>query len=200
MYNETDGKAIYPTPMIGMVGLIEDLKYITTQDFKQAGDAVYLIGDTGDDFSGSELQKLLGQTTPSGTISFDLDTENANQQLVKQAIRDGLLQSAHDLSEGGLGVALAEALFDRQLGFKGTTKLTNRQLFAETQSRFLVSVSAEKQAAFETLAGDKAVQLGTTTADAAVALTTADGELNADSNELNELYGGALACLLKSKD
>lgn len=200
MYNETDGKAIYPTPMIGMVGLIEDLKYITTQDFKQAGDAVYLIGDTGDDFSGSELQKLLGQTTPSGTIRFDLDTENANQQLVKQAIRDGLLQSAHDLSEGGLGVALAEALFDRQLGFKGTTKLTNRQLFAETQSRFLVSVSAEKQAAFETLAGDKAVQLGTTTADAAVALTTADGELNADSNELNELYGGALACLLKSKD
>ncbi|ANZ65420.1 phosphoribosylformylglycinamidine synthase II [Secundilactobacillus paracollinoides] len=200
MYNETDGKAIYPTPMIGMVGLIEDLNYITTQDFKQAGDLVYLVGETHDDFSGSELQKLLGQTTPSGTISFDLATEHSNQQFIKQAIRNGLIQSAHDLSEGGLGVALAEALFTNHLGFTGTTPLTNRQLFAETQSRFLVSVSADQQTAFEALAGDQVVLLGSTTDATTITLSTADGELRTDSNDLNEIYGGALACLLKSKD
>ena len=113
---------------------------ITTQSFKTAGEAVYLVGDTGNDFAGSELQKLRGQMTPIGQLNFNLDAEAANQRLVQQAIRQDLLQSAHDLSEGGLGVALAEALFEYQLGFTGQTELTNSQLFSETQSRFIVSV------------------------------------------------------------
>ncbi len=197
MYNETDGHSIYPTPMIGMVGLIEDIDYITTQSFKHAGDAVYLIGDTGDDFAGSELQKLQGQVPPTGQLNFDLDAETAHQQLTQKAIRKNLLESAHDLSEGGLGVALAEALFDSSLGFEGRTSLTNAQLFSETQSRFIVSVDAENQAKFEALAGNQAVLLGHTTDQDQVSLTTADGELKAGCADLKATFGGALGCLMK---
>ncbi len=197
MYNETDGHSIYPTPMIGMVGLIEDINYITTQSFKHAGDAVYLIGDTGDDFAGSELQKLQGQVPPIGQLNFDLDAETANQQLTQKAIRKNLLESAHDLSEGGLGVALAEALFDSSLGFEGRTILTNAQLFSETQSRFIVSVDAGNQAKFEALAGNQAVLLGHTTDQGQVSLTTADGELKASCADLKATFGGALGCLMK---
>ncbi|HBF73822.1 MAG TPA: phosphoribosylformylglycinamidine synthase subunit PurL [Lactobacillus sp.] len=197
MYNETDGHSIYPTPMIGMVGLIEDINYITTQSFKHAGDAVYLIGDTGDDFAGSELQKLQGQVPPTGQLNFDLDAETANQQLTQKAIRKNLLESAHDLSEGGLGVALAEALFDSSLGFEGRTILTNAQLFSETQSRFIVSVDAGNQAKFEALAGNQAVLLGHTTDQGQVSLTTADGELKASCADLKATFGGALGCLMK---
>lgn len=197
MYNETDGRSIYPTPMIGMVGLIEDVAQITTQSFKTAGEAVYLVGDTGNDFAGSELQKLRGQMTPIGQLNFNLDAEAANQRLVQQAIRQDLLQSAHDLSEGGLGVALAEALFEYQLGFTGQTELTNSQLFSETQSRFIVSVQPKDQTEFEALAGKQAVLLGRTTDQDAVQLVTADGQLTARSSELKATFGGALGCLMK---
>lgn len=197
MYNETDGHSIYPTPMIGMVGLIEDTAYITTQAFKNAGDAVYLIGETGDDFAGSEIQKLRGQVKPTGQLNFDLDAEVANQKLVQESIRQGLLKSAHDLSEGGLGVALAEALFEFNLGFEGHTALTKRQLFSETQSRFVVSVAPEDQAHFETLAGNRAVFLGKTTDRDQIQLITTDGELKATCSELKATFGGALGCLMK---
>ncbi|MTV83052.1 phosphoribosylformylglycinamidine synthase subunit PurL [Secundilactobacillus folii] len=196
MYNETDGRAIYPTPMIGMVGLIKDLDHITTQDFKQAGDVVYLIGETGNDFAGSELQKLGGEL-PTGQLHFDLDSETAHQRLVLDAIQSGMLQSAHDLSEGGLGVALAESIFGGQFGFNGQTTLTNAQLFSETQSRFLVSVKPADQARFEALAADQAVFLGRVTDEDAVHLTTADGRLEAVSSALKETFGGALECLMK---
>ncbi|GAW98591.1 phosphoribosylformylglycinamidine synthase subunit PurL [Secundilactobacillus mixtipabuli] len=197
MYNETDGHSIYPTPMIGMVGLIEDIAYLTTQSFKASGDAVYLIGETGNDFAGSEIQKLQGQLTPTGQINFDLAAETANQQLVQQAIRQGLLQNAHDLSEGGVGVAIAEALFEHDLGFEGQTRLTNSQLFSETQSRFIVSVSPDKQAEFEALAGDKAVLIGQTTHQDQLLIKTADGELKATRSKLKATFGGALGCLMK---
>ncbi|MCH5463257.1 phosphoribosylformylglycinamidine synthase subunit PurL [Lactobacillus sp. LC28-10] len=197
MYNETDGHSIYPTPMIGMVGLIEDTAYITTQSFKSAGDAVYLIGNTADDFAGSELQKLQGQSTPIGKLNFDLNTETANQQLVQRAIRQHLLQSAHDLSEGGLGVALAEALFEANLGFEGQTSLTNAKLFSETQSRFIVSIRPEDKVEFEALAAGQAVLLGETTAQDQIRLQTADGELNTTVSALKATFGGALECLMK---
>lgn len=196
MYNETDGQAIYPTPMIGMVGLIEDTQLITTQDFKQAGDAVYVIGETYNDYAGSEIQKLNG-SLPKGTLHFDLDTEAANQQLIQTAIREGLLQSAHDLSEGGLGVALVEALVEHELGFEGQTQLTNAQLFSETQSRFVVSVKSQDREIFEQLAAGRASYLGQTTSTDHISLKTADGQVNASNRDLKAIYGGALTCLMK---
>ncbi|WP_316396583.1 phosphoribosylformylglycinamidine synthase subunit PurL, partial [Enterococcus faecium] len=111
LYNETDGQAIYPTPMIGMVGLIEDHKHITTQEFKKSGDLIYILGKTFADFDGSELQKMqLGRI--EGVIrNFDLSIEKRNQELVLTAIQNGLIESAHDCSEGGLAIALAESAF-----------------------------------------------------------------------------------------
>ncbi|MFR8859633.1 MAG: phosphoribosylformylglycinamidine synthase subunit PurL, partial [Enterococcus faecium] len=140
LYNETDGQAIYPTPMIGMVGLIEDHKHITTQEFKKSGDLIYILGKTFADFDGSELQKMqLGRI--EGVIrNFDLSIEKRNQELVLTAIQNGLIESAHDCSEGGLAIALAESAFKYQLGLSVQFGLPSAQLFAETQSRFVLTV------------------------------------------------------------
>ena len=81
MYNETNGKAIYPTPMIGMVGLIEDLSHITTQEFKAVGDLVYLVGETKADFNGTEIQKMQKGLIEGKLMDFDLAVEKANQDL-----------------------------------------------------------------------------------------------------------------------
>ena len=110
LYNETDGVAVYPTPMIGMVGLIEDLAHITTQAFKAAGDHIILIGETKADFNGSELQKMELGKIEGKLMDFDLAVEKENQANVLKAIKAGLIASAHDLSEGGLAVGLMESL------------------------------------------------------------------------------------------
>lgn len=149
LYNETDGQAIYPTPMIGMVGLIEDHKHITTQEFKKSGDLIYILGKTFADFDGSELQKMqLGRI--EGVIrNFDLSIEKRNQELVLTAIQNGLIESAHDCSEGGLAIALAESAFKHQLGISVQFELSSAQLFAETQSRFVLTVAPENKTRFE---------------------------------------------------
>ena len=100
MYNETNGKAIYPTPMIGMVGLIEDLSHITTQEFKAVGDFVYLVGETKADFNGTEIQKMQKGLIEGKLMDFDLAVEKANQDLVLSAIKADLVASAHDCAEG----------------------------------------------------------------------------------------------------
>ncbi|NSN13035.1 phosphoribosylformylglycinamidine synthase II, partial [Enterococcus faecalis] len=102
LYNETDGQAIYPTPMIGMVGVIEDVSQITTQAFKQVDDLIYLIGETHADFNGSEIQKMQLGRIEGQLRSFDLKEEKANQELVLKAIQAGLVASAHDCAEGGV--------------------------------------------------------------------------------------------------
>ena len=199
LYNETNGQAILPTPMIGMVGLIEDLAHITTQDFKAAGDFIYVVGATGDDFAGSELQKMLTDEI-SGTLDFDLATEKMNQDFVLDAITSGLVQSAHDISEGGLAVALAESAFAGEFGFAVKFDGTVAQLFAETQSRFVISVSEENHKAFEKLATDSSVsttKLGRVTADGQLYIKANDGTVSLATSEAIDIYEGALPCLMK---
>ena len=176
MYNETNGKAIYPTPMIGMVGLIEDLSHITTQEFKAAGDLVYLVGETKADFNGTEIQKMQKGLIEGKLMDFDLAVEKANQDLVLSAIKADLVASAHDCAEGGLAVAVAESAFTNQLGVDITVEMPVENLFAETQSRFVLSVKPEKQAEFEALAGDKAVKIGEVTNTGDLKLTALGGE------------------------
>ena len=151
LYNETDGEAIYPTPLIGMVGLIEDCKHITNQAFKNAGDRIFIIGDTKADFNGSELQKLELGKIEGKLMDFDLTTEKANQDTVLKAIQAGLIESAHDLSEGGLAVGLMESVFDTALGFDVTVAMDKKWLFSETQSRFILTVKPENVLAFKAL-------------------------------------------------
>jgi phosphoribosylformylglycinamidine synthase len=195
LYNETNGSAILPTPMIGMVGLIEDVKNITTQEFKKAGDLIVLVGQTFDDFSGSELQKMLTGEI-SGRIDFDLETEKSNQDFVLKAITDGLVSSAHDLAEGGLAIALAESAFANGLGVDVKVDLTNAQLFSETQGRFVLSISPENQVAFEKLLTERSVSgeiIGKVTDSGILEMN----ELSISTDEAVSIYEGALPCLMK---
>ena len=197
MYNETNGKAIYPTPMIGMVGLIEDLSHITTQEFKAAGDLVYLVGETKADFDGTEIQKMQKGLIEGKLMDFDLAVEKANQDLVLSAIKADLIASAHDCAEGGLAVAVAESAFTNQLGVDITVEMPVENLFAETQSRFVLSVKPEKQAEFEALAGDKAVKIGEVTNTGDLKLTALGGEINVATKKAEELWEEAIPCLMK---
>lgn len=174
LYNETDGQAIYPTPMIGMVGLIEEHEHITTQEFKKSGDLIYILGKTFADFDGSELQKMqLGRI--EGVIrNFDLAVEKKNQELVLTAIQNGLIESAHDCSEGGLAIALAESAFKYQLGLSVQFGLPSAQLFAETQSRLVLTVAPENQTRFEEMMGDAAVLAGKVTDEAIIEISATD--------------------------
>lgn len=194
--NEFDDVPIYPTPMVGMVGLIQGLEHITTQDFKQAGDFVYVIGQTHQDFNGSEIQKLQTGEISGQLFDFDLDYEVKIQKLVTQAIQNNLLQSAHDVSEGGLIVAIAEATFGNQLGVDLTSKLSVRQFFAETQSRFVVSMSPKNQVAFKQLVGAHATYLGRVTDDARLQVTAQDGAFDLSVAQALDIWKGALPCSL----
>lgn len=116
LYNENASGAIYPTPVVGMVGLIEDTDHITTQAFKQEGDAVLLLGVTKAELGGSEFQYAVHGLTEGRPPELDLATERKLLDAVLAVIRSGLVRSAHDLSEGGLAGALAESCISGSIG------------------------------------------------------------------------------------
>ncbi|GEO58619.1 phosphoribosylformylglycinamidine synthase subunit PurL [Companilactobacillus bobalius] len=197
LYNEYNDEAIYPSPMIGMVGLIDDMKKVTTASFKKAGDLIYLLGNTFDDFNGSEIQLQQTGIIKGGLRPLDLNEEKLHQDLVRQAINQGLVASCHDLSEGGLAVALSEAAFDRQLGFEIETNLTSAQMFSETQSRFLVTVKPEDKTNFENLVLRDFHCLGQVTADSIFKVTTKDETVSIDGKKALNNWKEAIACLMK---
>jgi phosphoribosylformylglycinamidine synthase len=177
-YNESLTHSVYPTPLIGMVGLIEDLDHITTQWFKQAGDAVYLAGDLGSkpDIGGSEYLKTVHGKVAGKCPEIDLKKEKALHSFMLSAISFKLIRSAHDCSEGGLAAALAECCIsgnrDQMLGI--SADLGNLQgrddhkLFAENQSRAVVSCRAEDVEKLEAEArkqGIEVLKLGTVSGD-----------------------------------
>ena len=197
LYNETDGQSVYPTPVIGMVGLIEELAHITTQHFQAAGDLIYVLGETHADFNGSELQKLQTGKIAGRLMSFDLETEKMNQQLVTAAIQAGLVQSAHDCAEGGLAIALAESAFDKGFGLNVAVSLPAAQLFSETQSRFVLSVAPDKQAAFEALVGAAATAIGEVTANGQIRMQAQDDTIEMPLTEAKLKWEEAIPCLMK---
>lgn len=201
MYNERSGEAVYPTPTIGMVGLVTDLKHVTTQEVKAAGDVVYVIGETATEFGGSELQKLIDGKISGKAPAIDLTVEAARQQSILAAIRAGLVQSAHDVSEGGVAVALAEKTFAANgLGIEATlTGSATTALFAESQSRFVLTVKAENVEAFEAIVVD-AQKIGTVTEDAKLTINGETGVLvEGTVEEFRSAWKGAIPCLLKSE-
>lgn len=198
LYNETNGTAVYPTPVVGMVGLVEDLEHITTQAFKNAEDLIYLVGETKDEFGGSELQKLTYGRIFGRAPGIDLELEEKVQKQVLSAIRAGVVASAHDISEGGLAVAVAESLIgSNELGAKlDVTGNTTSALFSESQSRFLISVQKENQEQFESLVD--AVCIGKVTNTPSLQIYS-NNELVLDQKvvDLETAWKGAIPCLLK---
>ncbi|HEX8118844.1 MAG TPA: AIR synthase related protein, partial [Pyrinomonadaceae bacterium] len=172
-YNETEGRGIHPTPVIGMVGLVEDVRRVVTQGFKREGHLVALVGTTAEDLEATEYEAtILGRTVEeliaSGARvpSLDLERERAVQRAVLLAAEEGLLQSAHDCSDGGLAVALAECCFS-SLG-RGTLGATvtldegvssAASLFGETPSRVLVSFEEAQRTRLERIAAQAGAPL-----------------------------------------
>ena len=200
LYNENNGQAIHPTPMVGMVGLIKDLKNLVKMAAQAAGDQVYLLGQTGDDYAGSELQKMLTGDIAGTVADFDLNHVHAMMHTLLSLMEDGKVASAHDLTEGGLGVALAETLFKTDLGMNLKLDLTKNQLFSETAGRFVVTVKKEDAAAFEAALGDDATLIGEVTNSHWLQVRLADGNLNKNVADLEQLWKEAIPCQLKSRD
>lgn len=201
LYNENNGSAIYPTPMVGMVGLIKDAKYVIPSRVQHAGDKLYLVGKTGDDYAGSELQKMMTGEIAGTLADFDLEHVHDYLSRLLKAEQSGLVASAHDLSEGGLAVAAAEMVFKTELGLNADFRaLDKKQFFSETPGRMLVSVAPENAAAFEEIMQDDAMPAGEVAATQWLEIHLADAELNLPVAQMQKLWEEALPCAMKSKD
>jgi len=154
LYNETDGKAVYPTPVIGVVGLLEHADRVISRRFKDAGDAIVLLGDDRGELGGSEYLKVVHDLVRGLPPFLDLDRERALQQLLVALADERLIRSAHDCSDGGLAVTLAECCFDTNgMGAEiavGAVRVAAdasvnvaAALFGESASRVIVSVSPD---------------------------------------------------------
>ena len=199
LYNENNGKAIYPSPMIGMVGLIKDYDHVIPMHMQKAGDKIYLVGKTDDDFAGSELQKMI--TGEISGLPHAPKLPEIKQYLYKlQALMaNGLVKSAHDLSEGGLGVSLAETLFDTDFGAKVKLDFDKNLLFSETPGRLIVSVDPANAEKFEQEMGDSVSEIGQVTADQQLNISLANDQVNEDVAELQKIWKECIPCLMKSK-
>ena len=154
LYNDTSGVSIYPSPVVGMVGVIDEVDKRVTAGFKEPGDIVLLLGRTGSDLGGSEFQKTCGGRVAGRPPALDLPLERRTNEAILSAADERLLSSCHDLSDGGLAVAVAESALIGDvgvdcdgLGGDGIDQLT--ALFSESQARFLVSCKPRDVGAVE---------------------------------------------------
>ena len=144
LYNETEGTPILPTPMVGVIGLVERPEHVTTQSFMQAGEVLLLVGETRSELGGSLYQHHKAGRISGKAPQLDLAQEAKLQQAVLEAIRSGLVSSAHDLSHGGLALALVTSCTE-DLGVEVDWNPELRgdlALFSESQSRVLLSVAS----------------------------------------------------------
>ena len=164
LYNETDGKAIYPTPIIGVVGLIEDASRVLARTFRQEGGDVVVLGDDFGELGGSEYLKVVHGVVQGQPPALDLARERALIQLLVKATAAGFLQSAHDCSDGGLAVTLAECSFGTGIGVDVDVTVVAQgfspaltALFSESASRAVVTVAPERRGALLQMAAEAGV-------------------------------------------
>lgn len=164
-YNETDGTSIYPTPTIGMVGLIENINCTTSQWFNREGDLIVLLGETREELGGSEYLKVVHGIVAGKPPSIDLEREQNLVNLLVEATSKMLIKSAHDISEGGLAVALSECCFTPKGSIGASLDIPqygireDALLFSESQGRAIVSLDRDRLAALEALARSHDVPL-----------------------------------------
>jgi phosphoribosylformylglycinamidine synthase II len=220
-YNETDGRGIYPTPVIGMIGIVEDLHHITTQWFKQENRLILLLGATRDDLAASEYESTMGgggarsgaahedgSAASSGQVPrLDLEVELAVQETCLKIIQSELVESAHDCSDGGLAVALAESAFSSYrragLGFHANIEgelSIPALLFSETPSRVVVTVADATLPRVMEIATERGVPvsvLGRTGGDRLAISVNGEPVVNRSIAEVERAWRGALPRVLE---
>ncbi|MDR2905978.1 MAG: phosphoribosylformylglycinamidine synthase subunit PurL [Helicobacteraceae bacterium] len=198
LYNESNGKSIFPTPTIACVGLLDAPKKLLTMPFKAEGNLVYLLGETRGEFGGSLYMKVFEKKVAGKLPRLDLAAERALWEFVIAANNAGLLRAAHDVSVGGIAVAVAKMALAGNLGFEGMVTLNDeRDLFCESFARAIVEIAPEKQAAFESLAAQSAQQF-----EMIGEVTARDLVLNGvsvTSEKASSLYFGAFAALMEKE-
>ena len=166
LYNETDGHAILPTPVLGVVGLIEDAASVASRAFRSQGDAIVLLGETRGELGGSEYLKVMHGLVRGVPPLLDLEREAALQRLLVKGVSTGLIRSAHDCAEGGLAVTLAECCFDTGLGADADIPAVDTvasgfgdvtAMFGESASLVVVSIAANQTAELQSLAATAGV-------------------------------------------
>jgi phosphoribosylformylglycinamidine synthase len=200
-YNQSeDGGAVFPTPTIGMIGVVEDKELVTTLDFKKSGDRIYVIGETKEDISSSEYLTGYHKINNSPAPYFDMQTEVNVQNAVKDLIKEQVVVSAHDVSEGGLFITLLESAMAGRKGFEIETDPDMRKdafLFGESQSRVVVTVKDSKEDEFLDVISKHDVDfscIGIVTS----ALIYVDKKNWGVSSALQDVYEGALEKALKA--
>ncbi len=167
-YNETEGESVYPTPTVGMVGLIKDLDKTVNQWFKSEGDLIAILGDTYDEIDGSEYQKLFNGKIAGMPPKIDLDQESNLIKTLIELANKSIINSAHDLSEGGIAVALAECCFSKNKNFGFIVNLDNINvkklnipvlLFSESQSRCIVSINKNNLQKLKDITSENSINL-----------------------------------------
>jgi phosphoribosylformylglycinamidine synthase len=204
LYNETDGKGVLPTPVIGMVGLIENADRVVARAFRAEGDVVVLLGDSRDELGGSEFLHVVHGLNCGLPPALDLSREAALQRVLVDGAATGVIRSAHDCSEGGLAVTLAECCFDSSLGVDvdvpGVAAVAGyvdtATLFGESASRAVVSVSPSKAAVLldaAAAAGVPAARIGRVSTERI--RMSVDGRRVVDEPliEAERLWSGAIA-------
>ena len=214
-YNETEGRGILPTPVIGMVGLVNDVRRVVQHGFKAAGDIVALLGQTHDDLSISEYAATVQGRTTSEMIRggrvpvLDLEREKAVQKACLEAAEAGLLRSAHDCSDGGLAVAVAECCFSSlnrgpvgaEIDLTGTLPATAR-LFSESPSRIILSFEEAALGQMEEIAaraGCPLTILGRTGGDLLVIKADGAEVVNVAVSDLEAAWRASLATKLRAE-
>jgi phosphoribosylformylglycinamidine synthase len=211
LYNETDGKAIFPTPVLGVVGLIEDSSKVLGRAFKGAGDAIVLLGETRHELGGSEYLKVTRDVIAGMPPEVDLKAERALQEFLVEAARLGLLRSAHDCAEGGVAVTLAECAFGT--GGIGLTADLPRvdalepwrsasTLFSESASRVVVSVARDRLGTLlerATKRGVPAREIGTTGGSRIYVSINGQSALDVAVSEAETVWDNALGQYFKQR-
>ncbi len=194
-YNQNPNGPVYPTPTIGMVGLVENLSKKMTLDFKKSGDYIYVLGEVKNDVSCSQYVRAVHGVEFSPAPYFNIEEESKLQTCLFELVEKQIIESAHDISEGGLFVTLTESAFNRNIGFEVSMRTegirSDAFWFGEAQSRVVVSVNEQNKTAFENYLHENGVAylpIGQTTSDSIII----DGQDWGSVSYWKELYDTAI--------
>ncbi|MDU0452046.1 phosphoribosylformylglycinamidine synthase subunit PurL [Staphylococcus chromogenes] len=194
LYNETRTSSIFPTPVVGMVGLIEDIDYL--KNFHpQAGDTLYIVGDTAAHFGGSQIEKLLYQQVNHESEHIDLTQEVNRGEAIREAIRNGQLSHVQTVGKGGALITLARMSAYYDLGIDATLPFEKAMFFSETPGRYIVSVKEG-----QTFNMKDAIKIGTFVDKDVFKVQSSDAVIERQKSEIKREWEGAIEACMTSAD